>query len=433
MKKHPSRKPSEAGDWPRKVTVGHVTVTVYKRRTPTGGAGFMVANHAGEKRRFDCYAREAEALDAAQSLAVKLNGRQFVAAGMSNAQASDYASAVETLVPFKASLPVVASTVAECLKLVGDLPNLHAAAKFYAARHKRTVAKPVSAVVAELLAVKEARNASPRYLQDLRFRLGRFADAFRKDACNVTTAEIQAWLDSERLAPQSYENNRRVIHLLFRFATARGYASDNPVAAVERVRVKGGDVEIFTPAELARLLSVAPPDFLPALAIGGFAGLRSAEIERLQWSDIDLAGRHIVVGATRSKTAARRVVPICDALAQWLAPYTERQGMVWPGTHDAYYQTQLLTAAATEVKADPAKGQKALAPVRWKSNALRHSYASYRFAQIGDAGRVAGECGNSAAVIHRHYRELVKPADAERWFNVKPEAPANVTMLHAAQ
>jgi hypothetical protein len=71
-------------------------------------------------------------------------------------------------------------------------------------------------------------------------------------------------------------------------------------------------------------------------------------------------------------------------------------------------------------------------PVKWKANGLGHSYASYRFAQIGDAGRVAGELGNSAAVVHRHYCELVKPADAQKWFAVAPEAPVNVVTLAAA-
>jgi len=32
-------------------------------------------------------------------------------------------------------------------------------------------------------------------------------------------------------------------------------------------------------------------------------------------------------------------------------------------------------------------------------------------------------------VVHKHYRELVKPTDAEKWFNVKPEAPANVVAM----
>jgi hypothetical protein len=39
---------------------------------------------------------------------------------------------------------------------------------------------------------------------------------------------------------------------------------------------------IFTPSEIGKLLAVASPAFLPCLAIGAFAGLRSAEIERLE-------------------------------------------------------------------------------------------------------------------------------------------------------
>jgi integrase len=222
------------------------------------------------------------------------------------------------------------------------------------------------------------------------------------------------------------------MHLLFEFAVARGYATDNPVAAVENVKVTAGDVAIFTPKEIARLLAAASPEFLPCLALGAFAGLRSAEIERLEWSDIDLVGRHVTIGASKAKTASRRVVPISDNLAAWLAPHAEKSGNVWTGTHEDYYDAQQETAAATEAAADPEKGIKAVAPVKWKANALRHSYASYRFAQTGDAGRVAGELGNSAAVVHRHYRELVKPVDAQRWFTVSPEAPANVTNLQKA-
>lgn len=233
MKPHPSRKPAKTEQWPRKIRLGRVAVSIYKRNTPAGGAAFMVANYAEGKRRFDCYATEADALDAANTLARQLSARDVVAAAMTNEQAADYDAAVQTLAPFKLSLPAVASTVAECFKLVGGLTDLHAAAKFYAARHKRTVGKPVSDVVAELLAVKKSRGASSRYLQDLRHRLNRFAATFHIDACNVTTTEIQAWLDSQKLKPQSYQNFRRVVHLLFEFAVARGYASDNPVAVVE--------------------------------------------------------------------------------------------------------------------------------------------------------------------------------------------------------
>jgi integrase len=399
------------------VECGREKVSVYRRRTPLGNWAFMVSNYASGKRRFDSYANEAEALEAASKLARQLSERDVLAAGMTNTEAGEFAAAVQALAPFNVRLPVAAGTLAECLKIVPDLPGVLAAVKFYAARNRTVTAKPVADVVADMLAVKEARKASGRYLQDLRSRLGRFADAFRKDTSGVTTAGLQAWLDGQKLAPQSYTNFRRVLHALFAFAVARGYAADNPVEGVEAVKVNGGRVDIYTPTELAKLLGAASRDFRPCIAIGAFAGLRSAEIERLDWADVDFAGGHIVIGRDKAKTASRRVVPVSPALAAWLAPYAGRTGRVWPGLHDAFYGAQQATAEA--------------AGVTWKTNALRHSFASYRFAQLGDAGRVAGEMGNSPGVVHKHYRELVKPADAERWFKVRPEAPANVVPLAA--
>jgi site-specific recombinase XerD len=437
MKTTVSRKAKQEETWPRKVQPGRAIVTVYRRKTPSGNYAYMVANYAdGEHRRFDSYASETDALAAAETLAKRLDKRDYVAASMTQEQAIEYANAVARLKPFNVTVDTATATVAECLKTVADLSNIPVAIKFYAARHKQTVKKPVAGVVAELLKIKESRGASVRYAKDLRLRLERFAGDCNKDCCNVTTADLQAWLDGLNLAPQSYRNYRTVLHTLFEFAVARGYAADNPVAGVEKLKVRNGDVEIFKPVEIARLLESARanyPDYLPSLAIGAFAGLRSAEIERLEWGDIDFASRHIVVSASNAKTASRRIVPLCDNLAAWLAPYSGRQqGKVWPGASILFYKRQQQVALATAVEADESRGVKAQKAVEWKGNALRHSYASYRFALTGDAGRVAGECGNSAAVIHRHYRELVKPADAQRWFNVKPESPANVTPLPLA-
>ncbi len=428
----PKQTKPRKSSWPRKVTCGRESVTVYRREIPSGGYGFMVANYSAGKRRFDSYPTEAEALDAAQRLARQLSERQVVAASLTNGQAAEYAAAVQTLKPHGVTLTSAADTLAKCLETVRDLSNLLAAAKFYAARHKSLTRKPVSEVVAELLTVKEARKASTRYLQDLRVRLARFADYFRKDCCDVTTAEVQGWLDSLNLSRQSYKNFRTVAHLFFEFAVARGYAADNPVAGSESLTVGSGEVEIFTPAEIRRLLAAATPDFLPCLALGAFAGLRSAEIERLAWEDIRLAERHIIIGASKAKTASRRVVPISDTLAAWLAPYAAQTGNLWQGTHEGFYEAQQATAAATAVPANVENSTPAKAAVKWKQNALRHSYATYRFAEIGDAGRVAGELGNSAGVVHRHYRELVKPADAARWFAVMPDAVANVVTLPLA-
>jgi integrase len=396
-------------------TCGRERVPVYKRTAPNGSPCFMVANYSGGKRRFDSYADEALALEAAGKLARQLSEREVLAAAMTNEQASEYAAALQKLAPFNVGLLSAADAVAGSLKLVGDLPNLHAAVKFYCARRKQTTAKRVADVVAELLAVKAARGASVRYLQDLRSRLGRFAEAFRKNAGDVTTAAVQEWLDGLKLSPQSYKNFQTVLHLLFGFCVARGYAADNPVATVESVKVSGRDVEIYTPGELAKLLTCVAAGALPAMAIGAFAGLRTAEIQRLDWRDVDLSGGFVTVSADKAKTGARRIVPILPALGAWLAPYACKTGCVW-GQSDFPLHAAWRAAATA-------------AGVAWKSNALRHSFASYRLAATQNAAQVSLEMGNSPQVVFRHYRELVKPAEAERWFDVKPEAPANVLPL----
>jgi integrase len=419
MKKRETKQSKKQDEWPRPVRFGRTTVTVYRRVNGSGNFNFMVVNTSEGKRRLDSYAKEDKALDAALELAKRLNNRDVIGASMTKEQAVDYASAAQGLAPFNVSLSAVATTAIDCLKLVGDLATMTAACKLYVTRHKQTTAKRVADVADELLTVKESRGAAKSYLQDLKSRLKRIGKDFKMDARNVSTADVQAWLDGQKFSAQGYTDYRSRLHLLFNFAVARGYAADNPVAGAEKIKARAGDVAIFTPSEIAKLLAAASPEFLPSLAIGAFAGLRSAEIERLHWSDVDLVGRHITIGLKKAKTASRRVVPIHDNLAAWLAPYANKQGPIWAGSHFSFYhEGQQDTAGA--------------AGVQWKSNALRHSYASYRFAQTGDAGRVAGELGNSASVVHKHYKELVKPADAERWFNVKPESPANVVAMTAA-
>ncbi len=62
---------------------------------------------------------------------------------------------------------------------------------------------------------------------------------------------------------------------------------------IEKTKVVGDAPGIFTPDEMQQLLNAAQehvPDVLGFLAIGAFAGLRMAEIERLVWSDVDVEG-----------------------------------------------------------------------------------------------------------------------------------------------
>jgi hypothetical protein len=57
----------------------------------------------------------------------------------------------------------------------------------------------------------------------------------------------------------------------------------------------------------------------------------------------------------------------------------------------------------------------------WPQNALRHSFGSYHLAKFQDAPALALQMGNSVDVIMKHYRELVRPADAAKYWRIRPK------------
>src|SRR2546425_5941190 len=63
-----------------------------------------------------------------------------------------------------------------------------------------------------------------------------------------------------------------------------------------------------------------------------------------------------------------------------------------------------------------------LEKLTWRHNALRHSFITSRAAQIQHVAKVSLEAGNSPRMVFSNYRELVRTADAEKWFGITPEA-----------
>ena len=57
----------------------------------------------------------------------------------------------------------------------------------------------------------------------------------------------------------------------------------------------------------------------------------------------------------------------------------------------------------------------------WPQNALRHSFASYHLARFNDAAALALELGHTNSnLVFQHYRQLVKPKQAERYWKIAP-------------
>jgi integrase len=278
----------------------------------------------------------------------------------------------------------------------------------------------VSQLGLEVLEAKRRDGKAPAYLADLRKRLTRFCQDFgNRSIASIAVDELDTWLRDLPLSPKSRANYRANIGVLFSYAEQRGIIDRNPIPRTAKPKLIDRPPDIFTVDELRSLLEAATRtarDVVPMLAIGAFAGLREAEIQRLDWSEIDLARGHIEIKAEKAKSARRRIIPIQPNLAAWLRPYTGRSGRVVP--------------AGARRKLDRDREEAGLA--RWPQNGLRHSFASYRLAAIHDAPRVAAELGHtSPQMLYGTYRELVHPEEAERYWKISPAVDAGKVVAFA--
>jgi integrase len=350
----------------------------------------------GEGRKFFRSRAEAEAERMRRQTLLERHSREAV--GLSQRELSDFITARNKLAEYGA-------TINDALARFVDHEER-------VRRCKTTVAQ----LADEVVQARRHDGRSVRYVNDLRFRLSRFCRDFgAHSVASVTTREIDNWLRALQLSPQSQMNYRRCIGTLFSHAEAVGMVDRNPVARTAKPKLIDKAPEILKVDELRALLDAAStlaPDVVPMLAIGAFAGLREAEIKRLDWSEVDLARGHIEVKAAKAKSARRRIVAMSANLAAWLRPYRGITGAVVP----------LASRGKLE------RVRKASGLTRWPSNALRHSFASYRLAAIHDAPRVAAELGHtSPQMLYSTYRELVLPEEAERYWKIAPAAEvANV-------
>jgi integrase len=349
------------------------------------------------------------------TVAYRLNGRQQRKNFSRYKEASDFASDTATALE-KGRTQVLSLSAADWQSYLAaenllrpfGIP-LHEAIEEYVATRKRKkiVEKRVGEIVDELLTAKENAGLSRRYIETLRTYLLRFAASFQTNIGSINTGAITCWLDGLKVGPRSYNNVRQGIVTLFNFARRRGYLAKGETteaADVETVRNDEGEIVILTPAELSKLLRRSKPLYQLYFALAAFTGIRSAELLRLEWSEINFEKGQIEVKARKAKSAARRLVPVQPTLAKWLEPYRGSKGKLFQGRR----------TVDSAIKFGKRLG------IPWKANCLRHSYATYRLSIMPDAGRIALEMGNSPDKLFNKYRQLDRYNHAPEWFAIEP-------------
>src|SRR5450756_1934261 len=150
------------------------------------------------------------------------------------------------------------------------------------------------------------------YLKDIRGLLGDFADNFQCPLSSIQPDDLRQYLNEKRVGLVSKENRRRLLVVLFNFAKAQGWLRANEETAADALgtyKIKQRDAEIYTPAEIARLLNAADPDFVPYLALIAFGGVRREELHKgMSWDAINFERGDIIVPAAIAKTERKRKI-----------------------------------------------------------------------------------------------------------------------------
>jgi len=278
----------------------------------------------------------------------------------------------------------------------------------------------------------ERGQLSAKYAYNLEIQLRRFADSLvNSGVCDLSKQHLDTFFKAlSDLSPKSRNHHRAAVRMFLDWCVRKDYLpKTHRLGEADQMRPERSNmaaVEFYTPAELQALLEAAAGEMRAMVAIGGLAGLRTAELLRLTWQDVWRVPGHIEVTAGKSKTRQRRLVEVCPALARWLEEFRgSTEGLVCT-LHEITWQQHFVKLCDT-AQFETKPGVKVT--VTRKPNGLRHAFCTYHFALHADENSTAMQAGNSPAMIHAHYKGLATKRDAKRWFDVSPLKPANVLAM----
>ena len=106
----------------------------------------------------------------------------------------------------------------------------------------------------------------------------------------MTSKLIDDWLRAQNIGARGRNNIRMSIVMLFHFARSRGYLPKGQPTEAEEVpkaKERGGKIGILTPWQLAVLLREGDEEAKLYFSLAAFTGIRSAELIRLDWRDVN--------------------------------------------------------------------------------------------------------------------------------------------------
>jgi integrase len=418
---------------------GKTLATIYKGDNPTQpyNVYWRVRVDGKPRSRFKSFASFTEAKRFADKIVNDI-GKGVLASTLSPGQAADALNALEELQRFyqatgnRLSIRFTVGAYCEAARKLQGRP-LAEAVDGYLRSVVSVKRVDLAEAVQEFVAVNKPRTVAPTgqrpeigsgYARQKGKMLQKFAAMFPGHAvCDLTKGHLDKFMNAlptmprrPAVSPKSRNHHRAAVKQFLNWATRKDYLPiGHRLFEADTMRMEttnGGATEFYTPRELRDMLETADGAMQPLIAIGGMAGLRVAELLRLDWADVWHVKGHIEVTAGKAKTRQRRLVGICPALAAWLRPFrTMTTGKLWNTTESKFQK-----------RFDAISEQAGLTR---KRNGLRHSFCTYHFALHANENLTAQQAGNSPGMVHEHYKGLATRKEAAKFFAIRPAKSAS--------
>lgn len=390
---------------------GSVSVPIYLQKTRSGDV--YLWSWRSEGKRFRASSKDlptAKRKAKAQADALARDGGSGVLV-LSGEEKRAYVAAQRAIAGSGMTIEQVAQDHMRLKRKAGSEPLDAIVDGWIASKGPKPKAVTIADAVDKYVEAKTQAGRSKRHLKDLNSRMGALKRGISGDLSTLNAEALRLWIGGMKVGPRTRNNYLTAAGTFIRWCERNGLGRRgwSGIEALERASEPSVPVSILTPEELRRLLSVARVEMVPFIAMGAFCGIRHAEIARMRWGQIKWDQGHVEVMAEQSKNfgklrgRARRLIPLLPALRSWIEPLKRGDGdPICTLLHTSKHLRKAVKDAG----------------LRWSNNALRHSFGSYRIAQVKNESQVALEMGNTPAMVFAHYRATVTEKKAEEWFGV---------------
>jgi integrase len=187
------------------------------------------------------------------------------------------------------------------------------------------------------LVIEDYEDNGRRNLRDVKWRAERHLRPKLAEirAADFGTNQIKRYVSDRRRAGAADATINRELAIIRRGFNLALHADPPMIARAPHIpklqeeNVRQGFLEHTQYLTLRGVL----PDHLKAIFVVGYhVGVRSGELRKITWSQIDIAGKEIRLGGNQTKNKKPRTLPIYGEMPHWLEMQKAERDQLWPNS-----------------------------------------------------------------------------------------------------